>query len=257
METEEQKTVPTFKATLADGTEFKNAVSVMSGLITEFALEIDVNGFRVVEMDPANVAMVVYEVKPAHFTEYNLSEKQRIGLSMKAINDVLKNAKKNDMICLERTEDNKLDISLRGNIVRKYTLPLLDVTDKREVKVPELAMKAKVFIDARVLYDQVKEAHSAGESIKFCTDNIKQQFDLSVDADLNKLNMENKGLEMTTDGLQVCKYSAEYLIKIVAAKKVSNFCTIEFSTDWPCSINYQSIDRYSLRFILAPRIESS
>ncbi|MBS3164526.1 DNA polymerase sliding clamp, partial [Candidatus Woesearchaeota archaeon] len=52
------------------------------------------------------------------------------------------------------------------------------------------------------------------------------------------------------------KYSVEYLKKMVPAAKLADSVQIKFSQDYPLMLDYKVIDKVSLSFILAPRVDN-
>ena len=84
----------------------------------------------------------------------------------------------------------------------------------------------------------------------------QKSFIVSAEGDLNKLNIPNRENENTKiEGIAKSKYSIEYLKKMSAAKCLSDDVILEFGTDYPIRLTYRQVDRLSLVFILAPRVE--
>jgi len=52
------------------------------------------------------------------------------------------------------------------------------------------------------------------------------------------------------------KYSVEYLKKIISSSKLADEVVINFNKDYPLKLDYATIDKVSLSFILAPRVEN-
>ncbi|MFH1053553.1 MAG: hypothetical protein V1740_04020, partial [Candidatus Woesearchaeota archaeon] len=52
------------------------------------------------------------------------------------------------------------------------------------------------------------------------------------------------------------KYSVEYLKKMVQGGKLADKVMVQFNKDYPLKLSYVSVDRVSLSFILAPRVEN-
>ena len=52
------------------------------------------------------------------------------------------------------------------------------------------------------------------------------------------------------------KYSLEYLKKMMSGAKLSNDVTLRFNTDYPLRLDYTVVDRLSMSFILAPRVDN-
>ena len=80
-------------------------------------------------MDPANVAMVVFRLLSSAFVEYQVKEESTIAINLNNFKQVLRRIKANDNLTLEVME-NKLKITLAGDNVRTFFLPLLDLEEK-------------------------------------------------------------------------------------------------------------------------------
>jgi len=78
--------------------------------------------------------------------------------------------------------------------------------------------------------------------------NDEQKIDIPIKADTETT--------INTETDTKSKYSIEYLKKIVAASKTSNKVKIQYNQDYPLNLEYKQIDKYVLRFILAPRVEN-
>ena len=283
-----------FSMTLAQPELLRDSIKVLSGLFNEARLHIGKDGLKIIEMDSANVGMAVYHLLPSACVEYETRpEPFSIGINLENLLAILKNAKKSDIlvlsldvdkeVCLVNSEplpdtpkdlirkepSNNLNISLKGSITRNYTLPLIDI-EERENKIPNLEFKAKVKMPSDAFADAVKEADTIAESVIFEAieanvefspeHNPKQQqtsFIMSAEGDLQKLNIPFREDENTKiEGEAKAKYSIEYLKKMSAAKCLSDDVILEFGTDYPLRLTYRQVDRLSLSWILAPRVEN-
>ena len=65
-----------------------------------------------------------------------------------------------------------------------------------------------------------------------------------------------EGTTIVTQKDNRSKYSIEYLKKMVAASKLSDEVQINFSQDYPLRLDYKVIDKVSLSFVLAPRVDN-
>ncbi len=52
------------------------------------------------------------------------------------------------------------------------------------------------------------------------------------------------------------KYSIEYLKKMMNGAKLANKVGIYFNNDYPLKLEYKTVDKVMLSFILAPRVEN-
>ena len=59
------------KLTLAEPKYLKDSISIISELVNEAKFNITKEGFELVAMDPANVAMVIFKLLASTFTEFN------------------------------------------------------------------------------------------------------------------------------------------------------------------------------------------
>ena len=129
-----------FRLSMADSKCLKDGIDVISGLITEANVNVKPEGLEIVAMDPANVSMVIFRVRNAAFTEYNVHEEQTMGISLSSIKQILKRLKSDDILSLELGE-NRLNISAIGNLSKSFSLPLIAL-EKKEQRIPELKFSA-------------------------------------------------------------------------------------------------------------------
>ena len=52
------------------------------------------------------------------------------------------------------------------------------------------------------------------------------------------------------------KYSIEYLKKMITGSKIADEVSIYFNNDYPLKLEYKTVDKVILSFILAPRVEN-
>ena len=52
------------------------------------------------------------------------------------------------------------------------------------------------------------------------------------------------------------KYSLEYLDKMVKASKVADSLVLQFGTDYPLKLEFKSLNKIQMVFILAPRVDT-
>jgi len=244
------------KLTLAEPRYLKDSISIISDLVSEARFKVTKDAIELVAMDPANVAMVIFKLFSSMFIEYDVPEDTEISLNLADLNQILRRAKQNDTVTLELTGKNQLGIQLRGATTRTFTLPLL-AADEREQKVPSLTFPTVVTTPSTLLTEAVDDADVIGESVAFLAE--PEKFTVIAEGDQNKLIVEVKGGEgtsITTDKNNRSKYSIEYLKKMTTAAKLSDEVQINFNQDYPLRLDYKVIDKVSLSFILAPRVDN-
>ncbi len=245
------------KLTLAEPKFLKESVSVISDLVTEARFKVTPDGMELVAMDPANVAMVVFKLLSSSFTEYNVTEQADLAINLANFKQILRRVKPSDMLTLE-TADNKLKITLKGTSVRTFSLPLIEL-DEKEQKVPDLKFPTTIRTMSSVLGDAVEDADIVGDSVTLSVEGKK--FSIISEGDLSHANIEifeDTDTKIQIDGSEKVKskYSIEYLKKMMGGAKLSDNVTVQFNKDYPMKIDFTTVDRVTLSFILAPRVEN-
>ena len=245
------------RLTLAEPSYLKESISIISDLVNEARFKITPNAIELVAMDPANVAMVIFKLLSSSFTEYDVHKDTEIGVNMANLKQVLRRASPKDMLTLE-LEDNRLKIELRSNTTRTFNLPIIDLEDK-EQKVPDLKFPVTVKTASSILNEAIADVDVVGESVAFIVDSKK--FILLAEGDLNHAKIEIKEDESTkisnlSDEKVKAKYSIEYLKKMISGSKLSDEVTIQFNKDYPLKLEYKTVDKVMLSFILAPRVDN-
>jgi proliferating cell nuclear antigen len=244
------------RLSLAEPKYLKESVSIISELVNEASFKVTPQGIELVAMDPANVAMVVFKLLSSSFVEYKVDKPQELAINLGNLKQVLRRAKPNDAITLE-LEEGKLKVTLKSSTTRTFSLPIIDVEEK-EQRVPELSFSAMVTTASAVLNEAVEDADIVGESVSFVAE--KGKLSIQAEGDLSKAHIEideDKGTKVEVKGDKVrSKYSIEYLKQMIAGSKLADDVSIHFSKDYPLRLDYKTVDRVSLSFILAPRVEN-
>lgn len=245
------------KLTLAEPNYLKDSVSIISELVNEASFKINSNAIELVAMDPANVAMVVFKLLSSAFVEYQVEEDTDLAINLNNLKQILKRAKPTDTLSLE-LDDGKLKIQLKGTSTRTFFLPIIDL-EEREQRVPDLTFPLTVKTKTQLLNDAIDDVDVVAESVNFLVD--PTSFTVLAEGDLSKAKVEmpsDQDTVIVSDNPDTvrAKYSIEYLKKMISAAKLSNDVTLQFNKDYPLKLEYKSVDKVFLSFILAPRVEN-
>ena len=243
---------------LAEPGYLKDSISILSDLVNEARFKISKDGLKCIAMDPANVAMVIFELLASNFVEYQIDEEKEIGINLANFKQVLKRATASDVLTLEITEENKLKVQLKSATTRTFSLPLLEL-EENEQKVPNLEFPVSIKLRANVLNDAINDADIVAESVTFNAE--PEAFCVKAEGDLSKAHIEIKSDDHTnivseTSANVKAKYSIEYLKKMMQGGKISDDVEIKFNQDYPLRLDYKVTDKLLLSFILAPRVEN-
>lgn len=243
---------------LADPTYLKDSITIISELVTEGRFKIKKNEIELIAMDPANVAMIIFRLLSSCFATYDVPEEKEINLNLTNLKQVLKRASAKDIVSLSVTNDNKLEVQLKSNTIRTFSIPLLEL-DEREQKVPTLTFPVNITLPSTTLNNAIEDVDIVAESVSFIAEPNK--FSITATGDLSKANIEmNKGddikIDMENDKTIRAKYSIEYLKKIIQGSKISNEAALHFNDNYPLKVDYRVIDKVLISFILAPRVDN-
>ncbi|MGM5484127.1 MAG: proliferating cell nuclear antigen (pcna) [Nanobdellota archaeon] len=247
------------KLVLSEPKYFKDSISIISELVSETRIKVSNTGLTIISMDPANVAMVIFKLLSSCFSEYKVESETEIGLNLNNLKQVLKRVEVSDIMELETSDNNsRLDITVKGRVTRKFSLPMITLDDK-EQKEPNLEFNVDVTMPATLLSSAIEDADVVADSVSIIGNTNKMT--VSAEGDLNKVevDIENSDEVKITNKAEATvksKYSIEYLKKLIAGSKISDNVQISFSNDYPMKMSFVSVDKASLSFILAPRVDN-
>ena len=142
---------PLFKATMNDARLFRNLIGAISSLIEEADFNANSEGIKLRSMDPSHIAMVDFEWPKTAFDSYECTSPTKLRLSVSNLLKLLKRTRSDESVEIVYDDANKkLNITLKGKIVRKFITPTLDPSTE-EVPTPKVPFNARVKITAREL----------------------------------------------------------------------------------------------------------
>ena len=239
------------KLKLDDPRVFSNLIGIISELVTEVKIKISPeNGMHLTALDPANVAMVYFNIPSELFSEFVSDKEEVLGVNLSNLKSILRRCGMGSSLTLE-TEDNLLKLGIQDKIKRDFTLALIDV-EGEEKELPEWEFKSVVKMDSQAFVDAIEDCLVVSDACTFI-------------AEPNKFIIEAGGLntaraEFSSDEVQLfadsssAKFSLEYLNKFIKGSKIASKVELNFSDNHPMRINFPS-GKIMLSFVLAPRVE--
>jgi proliferating cell nuclear antigen len=246
------------RLTLAEPKYLKESISIISELVNEARFKVTKESIELVAMDPANVAMVIFKLLSSSFTEYDVKKDVELAINLGNMKQIMRRAKPNDMLTLELDPENKLRIQLKGDNIRTFNLPIIEL-DEKEQKIPDLKFPVSIKLSSPVLNDAVEDVDVVAESVTFIAE--PKKFTINAEGDLSQAKIEiseGSNAKIKVDGSDKikAKYSIEYLKKMISGSKISDEVSIFFNKDYPLKLEYKTVDKIMLSFILAPRVEN-
>ncbi|AAY80622.1 DNA polymerase sliding clamp [Sulfolobus acidocaldarius] len=244
------------KVKVVDALGFSYIFKTLSQYVSEATLLFGNDGFKVKGMDPSKVVYIDIFVPKDYFEEYNLENEMKIGVSLKDVNEVIKNVSKEDILYLELEKD-KIMFTLDGEYLRTFSLPVLSPD---EVETPSINLEfpfranilTSTFGDLLDEFDQI-----GGDSIRFKAQNGKLY--LSVMGDMGEsiveLSLENGGLLESTGTDAESLYGLEHVSNTTKMRRPSDTLEIAFGSQLPLKLRYNLPKGGYADFYIAPRSE--
>jgi proliferating cell nuclear antigen len=243
-----------FKAVIG-AEKLKDSIEAVSTLVDEAKFKLTPEGISVRAVDPANVAMVSFDLAKDAFDSFEATEGE-LGIDLTKLNGVMEMADKEDNIELELDENaHKLVVRMRG---LAYTMSLLDPSSiRKEPKVPALDLPARIVIKGEDLKRAIKAAEKVSDYMSI---GVKGDvFFMEAEGDTDKVLVE-----MTKDQLIDIKpaesrslFSLDYLSDMSKVVGKANEVTIDVGKDYPLKLRLKIAEGHGeVGYMLAPRVES-
>ena len=247
-----------FEATLGNTSLFKDSIETISDIIDEGIFEVSDDGISLVATDRAMVAVVDFEMKKDAFEEFNLEGETKIGLNMPNLVSICKRIKPEDKLILKLdNKDNKLNLIFKGLSERRFSVPIIDVSEDDVPPTDELDFPLSVEILSNVLKEGISDAEVVADSVKFRADKdffgMRAEGDMS-DTELKLINGETENLKITGKEHVESRFPIDYLKRMIKASKIAPRTTINLGNDYPLKLEFGT-DKVKMNFVLAPRVE--
>lgn len=246
-----------FKMVLSSTDLIKNSIPIIAEIIDEGVFKINQNGLSLLSPDRTMVSVVDFNIPSSAFEEFKVEGEIELGMNLASLVDVIKRIKSSDKVIIQSGKENRVNITIEGNGKRKFELSLLDIKTEKP-PIDQLKFSGRVELKSSVLEEGVADAEIVADSVVLQAS--PGLFRMSTKGDISSAELELKKGEagmvsIEADSSIRARYPLEYLKKMIKAAKLSENVMLEFGTDYPMRLGFRDVDKVSLRFILAPRVE--
>jgi proliferating cell nuclear antigen PCNA len=246
-----------FRLVLSNTDLIKNSIPIIAEIIDEGVFKINQNGLSLLSPDRTMVSVVDFRMPSTAFDEFKTDGEEELGMNLASLVDVVKRIKGSDRVIIQSGKENRINITVEGGGRRKFELSLLDIKTEKP-PIDQLKFSGKIEMKSGVLEEGVADAEIVADSVVLQAS--PGVFRMSTKGDVSSAELELKKGEqglasIEAEGNVRARYPLEYLKKMIKAAKLSEKVTLEFGTDYPMRIGFSDVDKISLRFILAPRVE--
>jgi len=247
-----------FELKIDDAKLFKDSVDAIATLIDESEFDINENGVFLRAMDPSQIAMVDFKLPKQSFEKYEVPEQIKIGLNLDDLSKIMSRVRAGENLTLKLNDSgSRLELIFKGNSVRKFNLPLLDIGSSSP-KTPSIEFDAKVKLNGNVIKEGLKDASLVSSHVVLNA--TEKGFDIKAHGDKGDVVIETlKGqeilLEHTVNNEAKAMFPLEYLNDLLKATDAASIVEINLGTDKPLKLQYE-IGEATITYYLAPRIET-
>lgn len=240
---------------IVNGEIIKTVTRAVVALVSEARLHFLDNGLHTRAVDPANVAMVIVDVPKDSCEMYTVDEEKTVGVDFDRIHDISKSIKKKDLVELTLEDESFLKIKF-GSV--EYTVNLIDPSAiRKEPRIPELDLPAKVVLDAGEFKKAIQAADKISDHVIFRSDNSGFYIEAKGDVDRITFHMSEAELIEFNKAEAKSMFSVDYLKEFCKIAGSGDLLTIHLGINYPVRLQFELAGgKVRVEYILAPRIEA-
>ncbi|MCC5446831.1 hypothetical protein [Candidatus Nanobsidianus stetteri] len=246
------------KVTFPQAKEIKNILPAIVSFLSEGTFKANKDGIFLSSLDPANVAVILLDMYPNMFTEYDVQDEEKFTINLEDLKKIMtKVALKNQISWEIDKEKNKFVLTVYGKAKKVFTLPLIE-SEGSFMDLPSLELSVKVEMDSKAFYDIIESAKVIADEIKIVADPDGPKVSFIAEGELKDMRIDltpqdESVLSMEVPSKAMARYSIDYLYKLSKVAKISDTLTFKLDSGKPIWIDYKSTDKFKFGFVLAPR----
>ncbi len=240
---------------IVSGDVLRATTKAMVALVSEARLHFNSDGLHSRAVDPANVAMVIVTIPSTSFEVCKVDEEKVIGVDVNRIYDISKSIKSDELVELKIEDETTLKVKF-GSV--NYSVALIDPSAiRKEPKVPNLELPAKIVLDAGEFRKAILAADKISDHVVFRSDETGFYIEAEGDVDRIEFHMSDAELIEFNKGEARSMFSIEYLKEFVKLAGSGDVLTTYLGNNYPVRLVFDVCDgKVKVEYILAPRIEA-
>ena len=256
-----------FKAKI-DSTMLRECIESLTAIVDEGKFRLTESGLKLRAVDPANVAMVSFELQRDAFDLFQFAAEEasseaesdskaelELGLDFVKFLGILGIGGR-DEIELELDENVQKLYTRMGSLA--YTISLLDPSSlRKEPKVPELEFPVQVIIETEVFRRTIRAAEKIGDHIVLGVDGEMFYMETEGEMDKLRLGLRKDQLILLTPGTVHSLYSLDFIVAMSKGMSHVENITLNLGKDYPLRLDFEVAEgKGKVSYLLAPRIEN-
>jgi proliferating cell nuclear antigen PCNA len=246
------------KVTFPQAKEIKNILPAIVSFLSEGTFKANKDGIFLSSLDPANVAVILLDMYPNMFTEYDIQDEEKFTINLEDLKKIMTRVALKNQISWEiDKEKNKFILTVYGKAKKVFTLPLIE-SEGSFMDLPNLELPVKVEMDSKAFYDIIESAKVIADEIKIVADPEGPKVSFIAEGELKDMRIDltpqdESVLSMEVPSKAMTRYSIDYLYKLSKVARISDTLTFKLDSGKPIWIDYKSTDKFKFGFVLAPR----
>jgi len=230
----------------------------MALVTEEVVFKCSKNGLSFLMVDPAHVCMLMVEVPKKLFSTWKIKlpkdeSELKVAIDLKKLKEFLKLASGTDNIEFSLDAEKNQTVMKLGSITRMFSL--IDPSGYSEPKIPELTMTAEVHIEAKELQSGVKAIADVSDHLRMKKEGDSFYLIGEGDVDEVEFKTDKDQLDKLEGDNAMSLFPLDYFSDFVKSIPSGDTLEIHFANDYPCRIDTDTKDGWSVTYMLAPRIE--
>jgi proliferating cell nuclear antigen len=234
----------------------REAVEVISTLVTEVKLTVSKDGLEVRAVDPSHVAMLVLKLQTAAFEEF-VGESTEIGLDVEKLRDLIRLAKPGDIVSLQFDQTKSRLVCHVGKLTR--SMSVVDPAGITDPKVPNVSPPGVAVVKMDELRQGIRGSESISDHVTLTLEpsgftlhsegeTDRDQVDLHIPKEsLGKLEVKETVRSM---------YPLDFFSNMIKSITSADEATLHLGNEYPLKIDFSIAGGHGeARFLLAPRVE--
>jgi len=250
-----------------DANVLRECIEAITAVVDEGKLRITEEGLKLRAVDPANVAMVTFELHRDAFDDFRFKLESgagatpeskaatEVGIDFVKLHGILEIGGREE-VELKLDEQAQKLFTKMGSL--SYTISLLDPSSlRKEPKVPDLEFPVQVIIETEEFRRTIRAAEKIGDHIMLGVDGEEFYMEVEGEVDKLRLGLRKEQLIHLTPGTLHSLYSLDYISAMSKGMSHVANITLNLGKDYPLQINFDVGEgKGKVSYLLAPRIES-
>ncbi len=243
------------KLSFPDAKSLHAIFETVSKLVDEVSIIVANDGFKIVALDDARVALLKVNLPPEIFLEYSIeNDYATMGFGLERVVKILSRGKKGERLDIDISEE-EVTWTIYSSAIKKFTIRNLEVPQP-EIPEGEIELANRIAMIVEPFRDALKDAESIGEIVELDASSEDVFVIRGVGESLAETKLPRDApslIEYEVKEPGKSAYSIEYLKHVISLTKVADTIVIEFSPQMPLRLMFKLPGGGDVEYLLAPR----